>query len=73
MFKYKIEKIHYRDIYGNLLWEEPMVFRRLYSVGQDFIINSITYIVRRVAVVDNIQHLNIEKHNQKIQETERRS
>ena len=54
MSKYKIDIIHYRDIYGKYLWEEPMIFRRLYHIGQDLVSNSITYIVKRVAIVDNI-------------------
>lgn len=57
--KSKIDRIHYRDIYGNFLWSERMIFKRLYSVGQTFRSQSKDYLVERVAVVNNIQHLNI--------------
>ena len=63
MTEYNIDKIHYRDIYGDLLWEEPMIHERLHAVGEKFIYFSIEYIVRRVAVADNIQHVNVEKFN----------
>jgi len=66
MAGYQIEKIHYRNIYGKLLWENPMIFKRLHAVGELFIENSVEYIVRRVAVADNIQHVNIEKSNKQI-------
>ena len=55
---YHIDKIDYRDIYGNLLWSEDMVFRRLYAVGQDFISDSKRYVVKRVAIADNVQIVN---------------
>lgn len=61
MSGYKVGKIHYRDVYGKLLWEEPMIFSRLHAVNEQFIEDSISYAVRRVAVADNIQHVNIEK------------
>jgi hypothetical protein len=56
---YNIKEIHYRNIYGKLLWKEPMIFRRLYAVGQDFIENYKKFIVVRVAVADDVQHVNI--------------
>ena len=59
--RYDIKETHYRDIYGKLLWTEPMIFSRLYAVGQEFIENSQTYTVARVAVADNVQHVNIRK------------
>jgi hypothetical protein len=58
---YKIDTIHYRDIYGKLLWSEPMIFKRLFGPGQDIVENKVRYFIKRVAVVDNIQHLNIVK------------
>ena len=57
--KYRIDEIHYRDIYGNLLWKEPMIYRRLFAAGQDFVANRVFYIIKRVSVVDRVQHLNI--------------
>ena len=61
MSEYNITKVHFRDIYGALLWSEPMRFRRLYSVGGELVVNYVGYTVRRVAVADNIQHVNIER------------
>jgi len=59
MGEYKVDKIHYRNIYGKLLWTEKMIFKRLYAVNQSFITNSKEFIVKRVAVANNIQHVNI--------------
>jgi len=61
MGEYKIRKIHYRDIYGNLLWQVPMFFRRLYAVNQLFVKSYQEYRVIRVAVADDVQHVNVEK------------
>jgi hypothetical protein len=57
--RYRVAKIHYRDLYGALLWEEPMVFRRLYATGDVIVHDGGTYIVRRVALADDIQHINM--------------
>lgn len=56
---YEIDTIHYRDIYGNLLFQTPMVFRRLHGIGEEMVVKGIWYIVKQVCVVDNIQHVNI--------------
>lgn len=61
MGEYKITEIHYRDIYGNLLWKEKMIFSHLHAVGETIVENYILYRVRRVAVADDIQHVNIER------------
>lgn len=61
MAEYHIDKIHYRDIYGNLLFETPMVFKRLHGADEEIVMDSIWYVVKRVAVVDNVQHVNIVK------------
>ena len=58
--KYSIRRIHYRDIYGNLLWEAPMQFKSLWDVGGFLVNDGITYTIKRVAVADDIQHVNIE-------------
>ncbi len=58
--EYHIERIDYRDIYGNLLWSEKMIFKCLYAIGQTFIYDHVEYIVKRVAVADDTQHVNIE-------------
>jgi hypothetical protein len=57
---YHIAEIHYRDIYGNLLWKDPMIFSRLHAVGEDFVNDYVKYVVRRVAVADDVQHVNVE-------------
>ena len=60
---YKITEIHYRDIYGKLLWKTEMVFSRLHGVGETLVWDYQEYTVHRVAVVDNIQHVNLEPMN----------
>jgi hypothetical protein len=55
-----IKKIHYRNVYGRLLWEEPMVFSSLQGAGEDIVKNYIRYRVKRVAVVDDVQHVNLD-------------
>lgn len=57
---YKIDEIHYRNIFGQLLWKEKMIFSRLHGIGEELIADCKTYIVKRVAVADNVQHVNIE-------------
>jgi hypothetical protein len=71
--KYNVTHTHYRDIYGNLLWHEPMTFKRLHAVGEEIVEDFKLYIVRRVAVATTVQHVNLEpvhdrrgdKHNDK--------
>ena len=58
---YNVEWIHYRDVYGHLLFKEPMIFNRLFGVGDDIVEDSEKYIVMRVAVADNVQHINVRK------------
>jgi len=58
---YNIKEIHFRDIYGKLMWKEAMIFKRLFGVGDGLVEDSVEYIVKRVAVADDIQHVNIEK------------
>ncbi len=38
-----------------------MTFKRLHSVGEILVWDYKNYIVRRVAVVDRVQHVNLEK------------
>lgn len=57
---YNIKEVHYRDIYGKLIWKDNIVFRSLWGVGNELVHDSKEYIVRRVAVADNVQHVNIE-------------
>ena len=58
--KYKVGTTQYMDIYGNMLWSEPMTFKRLWLVGQTFIENYIKYKVVRVAVSGKVQIVNVE-------------
>ncbi len=57
---YKIDEIHYRNMFGQLLWKEKMIFMRLYAIDDEFIEDYKTYVVKRVAIADNVQHVNIE-------------
>ena len=57
---YKVKTTRYLDIYGNILWSEPMVFKRLWMVGQTFIENYIQYKVIRVAITGTLQIVNVE-------------
>lgn len=57
---YKVETTQYMDAYGNILWSEPMVFKRLWLVGQTFIENYIKYKVIRVAIAGKFQFVNVE-------------
>ena len=59
MYQYKITKIHYRDIFGKLLFKTDMLFSRLHGIGEIIVEDHTEYIVQRVAVADNIQHVNL--------------
>ena len=59
MGNYKIDVIHYRDEFGNLLYKEPMIFKRLHGVDEEVVMNYVKYKVIRVAVADNVQHVNM--------------
>lgn len=56
-----ITRIDYRDMTGALIWSDKMVFRRLWRVGQSFTANSTSWVVRRVALADGTQHVNVER------------
>ena len=58
---YNIDTIYYRDICGNLLFQSPMIFKRLHGIGEEIVEKGIGYVVKRVCVADNIQHVNITK------------
>lgn len=57
---YKVETTRYLDIYENVLWSEPMVFKRLWMIGQTFIENYIKYKIVRVAISGKFQIVNVE-------------
>jgi hypothetical protein len=55
----KVLQTDYRDYSGNLLWSESMQFSRLHGVGEIMTEKGKTYRIRRVAVADHIQHVNL--------------
>jgi hypothetical protein len=63
--KYHITRTHYRDMYGNFLWSEIFIWKRLNAIGQDVVEKGVYYIVKRVAVVNNIEHVNLEKQEKR--------
>jgi hypothetical protein len=48
---------------GNLIFQEPMVFKRLYAVGQDVVLNSKNYKVTSVQVQNGIEHVYLTQIN----------
>lgn len=59
---YDIRETHYRDIYGRLLWVAPVTEDyRLHDIGEAFIEGEFAYKVERVALAENIEHVNISK------------
>ena len=61
--EYAVTEIYYRNIRGDVLWTTPMMFKRLHGVGEELVWGHMRYIVKRVAVADNIQHVNVEPTN----------
>ena len=62
-----IEQVDFRDMNGDLLWSEKMIFKRLYAVGQEFIENRKCYIVKRVDIKNKTVHLNVIKVSPKLE------
>ena len=58
-----IKKIHYWEN-GAMFFDEAMIFRRLYAVGQSIVINSTTYIVENVAVIGDVQNVYCSKYGE---------
>lgn len=54
-----IDTIHYRDEFGRLIAEEPMIFSRLHDVDETLVLDSVKYRVVRVALASNVQHVNM--------------
>jgi len=62
---YNVTKTHFRDLYGKFLWAEPLQEDyRLYSPGEEFMIDGQKYKVERVALVENTQHINLKPINE---------
>ena len=68
--KYDITTTHMRDIYGKLLWIEPLdQENRLYQIGERHshvfhdkggkMMPEAFYVIERVALAENIQHVNL--------------
>ena len=57
---YSIVCTHYRDIYGKMLWSRGFVSSRLYAVGDVITYDFKDYTVRRVAVANKTEHVNLE-------------
>lgn len=53
------KETHYRDMAGNLLWKDSIVFRRLFAVGQELIEDGKAYIVCGCALGDGAMHVNM--------------
>ena len=56
-----INEIRYYNEQGEFLWNESMIYRRLFMVGQEIIENYKTYKVLRVAVAEGIQYVNLKE------------
>jgi len=60
MPEYDITHNRFSDIYGRFLWTEPLRYEfRLYTVGETILRDDLSYLVERVALSENVQHVNI--------------
>ena len=60
MPEYDITHNRFSDIYGRLLWVEPFDNEhRLYRVGETVPRDYVSYLVERVALAENTQHINV--------------
>ncbi len=41
------------------LFQTPKIFKRLHGIGEEIAEKGVWYVVKRVCVVDNIQHVNV--------------
>ena len=58
--KYHVKKTVYTDIYGDVIFEEStMIFRRLHAIDETFTENFVRYKVRRVALYNDMQIVNV--------------
>lgn len=56
-----VHQSSYYDMDGNLLWTEPMMFKRLDGIGDYLKQNRVEYTVKRVAVAAGVQIVNLER------------
>ena len=69
--EYDITTTHFRDMYGRFLWAEPLKDEhRLYRIGEMFAWDGRRYEVRRVALEENTQHVNLEWLKEDVRESE---
>jgi len=60
MPKYDITTTNFRDLYGRFLWAEPLDSEfRLFRVGETVPGDNGDYLVERVALSENTQHVNV--------------
>jgi hypothetical protein len=57
----KINTIRYFDENGLLLFDEPMIFSRLFKIGDDIIENRVLYRVIAVVVRDDVQEVTLRR------------
>ena len=58
---YDIRITHFRDIYGKFLFSEEITdANRIYQIGETFPVENNLFKIQRVAIADNIQHVNVE-------------
>ena len=55
----RITRIRYVDTAGETLWEEPMIFRRLWAVGQSLIHDRVAYQVVARTVEGSVQQVRL--------------
>ena len=71
MPEYDITNNRFSDIYGRLLWIEPFDNEyRLYRVGETVLRDYVSYLVERVALSENTQHVNVSVIEEDIKITE---
>ena len=54
-----VTRCDYRDLHGKLIWTEPMVMARMDAIGDVIIHERVHYRVMRVALADEVQHVNL--------------
>jgi len=52
-------KTKFLDMSGNVLFEDPFIYRRLFAVGQEIINDFKPYIVRSCAVTKDGMYVNV--------------
>ena len=71
MPEYDITHNRFSDIYGRLLWVEPFDNEYcLYRVGETVPHDYVSYMVERVALSENTQHVNVSAIEEDIKITE---